>query len=198
MNIPSSRIITLGTTLLISSLANADIITVTIEGSMQNIDDPTNYFQGGDRWSASIDIDTDSTMTSVHSNYTEYSGNATYSLGGRAPIAVAAELRVLDSDPNDPDFPIDGLAVMISGIGLNASGFFALDLGGNLFNSADLPPLGLTFADGFTPGVVGTDYENPSNGAFAELVADTVSVVPTPSSAMLLSIAGITLTKRRR
>ncbi|HCT44600.1 MAG TPA: hypothetical protein DF699_05260, partial [Phycisphaerales bacterium] len=41
-----------------ASIANADIITVTIEGSMQNIDDPTNFFMGGDRWSASIDVDT--------------------------------------------------------------------------------------------------------------------------------------------
>lgn len=183
-----------------ASIANADIITVTIEGYMQNIDDPTNYFMGGDRWSASIDIDTANAQPNQGGSITQfYDGIASYSLGNRSAVSLAAELQVTDGpDPSDPGITFDILAINVSGIGLSAGGFYALDLNGNVLDSLDLPPLGLTFGDGFTPGVVGTDYENPTNGAFAELVADTVSVTPTPSGTAMLALAGLAASRRRR
>ena len=186
-----------------ASISNADIITVTIEGYMQNIDDPTNYFMGGERWSASIDINTDTTMTYDQSsgpdaNSTEYTGSATYSIGNRPSVAVDTVLTVVDSIAGFPGgFSLDILRIEVSGIGLSGRGFAAYDFDANIFDSTNLPPLGLTFDDGFNT-LIGEEFEDPQTGAFAEVVTDTVTVTPTPSTTAMLALVGLAASRRRR
>ena len=181
-----------------ASISNAEIITVSISGFFQNIDDPNNYLMGGDRWIASIDIDSQNTVTSDLFDSTRfYTGEAIYTLGNRAEVSVSSRLQVSNGTPDDPNgSDFDVLAIKVNGIGLIAGDFFALDFSALTLDSRELPPLGLTFDDGFTPGIVGTDLD--VNGTNFELVADTISVTPTPSSATLIAIAGLAATKRRR
>ncbi len=191
--------ITAGTAALCcASIANADVITVSISGFFQDIDDPNNYLMGGDRWIASIDIDTQNTITTDQFDDTRfYTGEATYTLGNRAEVSVSSRLQVSNGTPNDPNgLDFDALAIEVFGIGLDAGGFYALDFSALTLDSRELPPLGLTFGDGFTPGIVGTDLD--VNGTNFELVADTIAVTPTPPSTAMLALAGLTASRRRR
>lgn len=181
-----------------AGIANADILSVTIAGYFKDIDDPDNYLMGGDRWQASIDIDTDDTIITDQFDDTRfYTGEATYTLGNRVEVSLSSRLQVSNGTPNDPNgLDFDVLAIQVFGTGLDAGGFYALDFSALTLDSRELPPLGLTFGDGFTPGIVGTDLD--VNGTNFELVTDTVTVTPTPSSLALLTLAGLTTTRRRR
>jgi len=180
----------------VPAVAQADLVIVSMQGDMQDIDDPTNLFGGGTRFSATTIIDTDTTViTNTSSGTTRYySGIQSFQVGSYSSGPSDSRLQITNGSPDDIDQTFDVLAF---------GAFAALDFDGNAIDALDLPVPGLTF-DGFTPNVVGariTIDESNATGtriSEADIVVDTITVTPSPASVSLIGLAGMACVRCRR
>ena len=172
-----------------ASLAQSEIVLVSMEGSLQNISDPNNVLDGFSRWTASISIDTDLTVIDDHTaNALTYTGDILFRFGQGTEFSFDGDLLVHNGDINDL-FNFDVLNIRLAG-----AAFGAIDNGGSALDSTDLPPFGLTF-DAFSSN-------NPSStitafGFTADIVTDTLTVTPSPSSIGVFAFALLGLRRNR-
>ena len=173
-----------------ASLAQSEVVLVSMEGSLQNISDPDNVLDGFSRWTASISIDTDLTVIGDGAGNTlTYSGDILYRFGQGTEFSIAGDLHVHDGDIDDDD-DFDFLNIRFAG-----AAFGAIDFSRTALDSTDLPPFGLTF-DAFSSN-------NPSStitafGFTADIVTDTLTVTPSPSSIGVFAFALLGLRRNRQ